>query len=1297
MRKIINLNVDLFEEDLYKKFTVKQFDDIDLKVKVMSKGVLYDTAGQSVRFYCRKNDGTILYQTENITIKNNEINIRVNNQATACAGLAYAELELYDELGKISTATFTFDVRDKVGAIEDAIESVDEIYILEVIEEFIKQAKIDLELYKEAIINLNDEVVKNSEKINNLNEKIEEANINIDETKEQVLTEINNAKDNSLNELNNKHTEVIETINTNIQEGLNNVNNAIETGSNNINNAINEGIDNINNTVNENIEELQTLKADLQHINQVAQNTKVQLKAEHTTAENRRKALQEVVDSANAINELLITTKEEASNKEINLSELIERVNSLIIVADNNISALNIENAQAEANINELNPLNIEADENIVELRALIQQAIDIAIPALKAYIAEHTPAEDLTEVNMQLEELYNAVNELNIRFNSYYTREEVDSKIDEKISSIDLSNYYNKAEINELLEDKVGFIGNNPLPECFKSFEKNPDAIDYLYFYNAGKSKYTIIEWYKATNKSLRIPTSGGYTKYVEFYISSMSIETAIKVYVWNGTDWTTEKTTASTGHTVHPVLKNIGAKVMDNIYHSTIEVNSDLIEGGIHPLELIEGDITGDFNNAIKYKKYNVLIENNDVVNAPTENLKGILLNDLLGDTIRQTVISNDNNVKYSRFYADYEWSEWKNEGIVEVDLSNYYNKQETDNKIDEKISLIEIPEMPEIPEVDLSDYYTKSQVDELIKDKHGLIGELIIPDFYKTAPASPFDDETYSVIRFKGNDGYNYIGYAKNNEGYPSYLKKSGTTERLYGGIDTNNCKFYKYNGSSWSFLNNNSIAMNTNTSLNDVYTNNVDIIYHAESDEQYRGNIWKKGTDDNVVAINDYNNAVKYEKYTINQTESEIFNSPVNGVFNGILINDIVDNVIHQTVISNNNEVKYSRCRVNSEWTVWKDEGQVDLSDYYNKEEIDAKLVKEVGIIKSGDPNFREPVWDELPTNTFINIPANPDPNTYKWEMKCSHYGYHMVFYFPIDPTGKFGIVKRTDGKLGFKLLDSSFKYTTYKSYYKEKNSSKNWSNMPSDNHFINPTKRELEAIYSHNFDIVDGDNPDKIFRYGSQNDFDAEFIKDFNDATELEVYTVDATGEGVIGNSPISGAYKGILRVLNINGLIHQTLETTKGETSKRLYINGKWTEWSREAEFEIEPEQYSERNGEYITNSLIELYNGNLRFEYGEYVVDSAKNSPHVANPTKEYTDLVMLKAGGFRQVLGCMVFPHKLDFHYSMYCNINMVLVDPSNKPDCMRLYIGYLGDRTEAFHPENGLSKVKYCVFGY
>lgn len=62
------------------------------------------------------------------------------------------------------------------------------------------------------------------------------------------------------------------------------------------------------------------------------------------------------------------------------------------------------------------------------------------------------------------------------------------------------------------------------------------------------------------------------------------------------------------------------------------------------------------------------------------------------------------------------------------VEVDLSGYYNKEETDAAIAEAVGAIEFPDAPDAPDVDLSNYYTKKETDEAIESA---IANIDIPE--------------------------------------------------------------------------------------------------------------------------------------------------------------------------------------------------------------------------------------------------------------------------------------------------------------------------------------------------------------------------------------------------------------------------------------------------------------------------------------------------------------------------------------------------------------------------------------
>lgn len=209
-----------------------------------------------------------------------------------------------------------------------------------------------------------------------------------------------------------------------------------------------------------------------------------------------------------------------------------------------------------------------------------------------------------------------------------------------------------------------------------------------------------------------------------------------------------------------------------------------------------------------------------------------------------------------------------------------------------------------------------------------------------------------------------------------------------------------------------------------------------------------------------------------------------------------------------------------------------------------------------------------------------------------------------------------------------------------------------------------------------------------------------FLLAFNDDISMMPLSEDALGDFIKASRSADRNIEGVLRVEKAGSFISQELIETNGYIYKRMWDGVAWAQWSKDNMSIIDPNQVGPK-GEYITPSLIELNNNNLRVEYGEYMVDTAKNSQHVSDPLREYTDVIYLKAGGFRKVMGCLAFVDKLDFHYSFYCHPKVVLVDPANTPDCLRLYISYNPPealfKNEAWHPINGLKKIKYCVIGY
>lgn len=887
MKKKLDLSIDLsLEQRFQKEFVVKNKDSILLDVKIFNDRKPVSLEGNVIRLYIKKSDDTFVVQggtdelgDNSIVISGNRLLINVKNSATNVSGLCYGEIEIEDDEGTIATNSFVFEVVDRIGNIDKAIQSVDDIYILGEIEKFIIQAKIDMALLKEQIaeglvkINeFNEFVIEKTEELQSAIDKAldditanseaylskitglsEEYGLKIERLSEEFLLSISLKADEVIETIRNERENSISIIEDTTSEGSLYIRQIAENEKLEIERKANEKIAEIEIKTTEVVEAIDTkTEESIDIINTAKVDAINKIQEVEAGADIKIENLNNLITVSEEILATFDTSKSEASEIRDALTALIETSNSLK-------ANLEAENNKATSNINELNTLHPEADLKIEELRDLIQQAIDIAIPALKDYIAEFAPAVDLTEVNEKLEELYNAINTINTQFNNYYTKEEIDV-----------------------------------------------------------------------------------------------------------------------------------------------------------------------------------------------------------------------------------------------------------------------------------------------LIKDKTGTIAGSLLPAPYSTEPENPFGDECYITVRAKDKNGVYHIGYGKYyNDNYPAYLSNNNC---IYLSNASANVAIYKYTETdkTWTAVANRTFVIAK--SPIDVYTNNIDIKYH--SNDPNKGQIWKEafvlsGEEPEI----DFNMAIEYKRYNINITaEDEIFNSPVIGALKGVLTVDKASNNIIQTVITDQNK-RYTRAYCDEIWSEWKEEKET-----YTKEEIDK--IFEIGKITGG----AGAVFDELPIDTFTGYPENPDPETYLWEMKCTHYNHHMIFYFDTDPSGKIGIVEKDSGSLGFKLLDSAFTYKKYKGYFRKATSnSGSWTAFTNDNHFNATSSRDINAIYYYNFDIMNGNNPEEVYLYGNPG-ITEDAITDFNKAIECKEYIVDIKPGTTALNSPEEPSIKGILKVSSVEGIVHQTLETSTGKTYKRMF-NNSWSEW----------------------------------------------------------------------------------------------------------------------------------------
>ncbi|CEQ19654.1 BppU family phage baseplate upper protein [Paraclostridium sordellii] len=185
-----HFKLDIEREDHIPKFRLKQYDTAIFYASLYKNGLPYHFENEQIKMFVKKADGTIVYQEDNITIQGDEVKINVKNQALTASGLTYAELELRSTSGQVTTATFLFEVREKVGS-DKAIESITDICTLEKLDRYVGQAKKELDKFKQDLSKLED-LVANKDKLEGQNT---EAKINI-KGLERVLEQASNIVDN---------------------------------------------------------------------------------------------------------------------------------------------------------------------------------------------------------------------------------------------------------------------------------------------------------------------------------------------------------------------------------------------------------------------------------------------------------------------------------------------------------------------------------------------------------------------------------------------------------------------------------------------------------------------------------------------------------------------------------------------------------------------------------------------------------------------------------------------------------------------------------------------------------------------------------------------------------------------------------------------------------------------------------------------------------------------------------------------------------------------------------------------
>lgn len=161
-------NLDIEKEDYIPKLKVKQYDTAIFYVNLFKNSGQFSVTNETIKIFVKKSDGNVVYQEDGITLDGSTIKINVNNQALTCSGLTYAELELKSSDGQVTSSTFVYEVKEKVGS-DKAIESVTDIATLDKLKKYMEDAKKELEKFKNDFSKIED-LVANKDKLEGQNE-----------------------------------------------------------------------------------------------------------------------------------------------------------------------------------------------------------------------------------------------------------------------------------------------------------------------------------------------------------------------------------------------------------------------------------------------------------------------------------------------------------------------------------------------------------------------------------------------------------------------------------------------------------------------------------------------------------------------------------------------------------------------------------------------------------------------------------------------------------------------------------------------------------------------------------------------------------------------------------------------------------------------------------------------------------------------------------------------------------------------------------------------------------------------
>lgn len=183
---------------------INQEDNVELNIVVTENKTPKDLSSQTIKVYVRRIDGTLVEQTNQITLTNarkGEVTVKLKNSAFNKEGYALFQLDVSDSIGRMTSSYATFKIGKGLVSAE-AIANTNEVEALKKIEEYIKKANLEFPKYEN--------------KINEFNQKTEEYKNEVVEYQGEVK----------------KFQNIANSLQTQFDEAVANITNGVESATN---------------------------------------------------------------------------------------------------------------------------------------------------------------------------------------------------------------------------------------------------------------------------------------------------------------------------------------------------------------------------------------------------------------------------------------------------------------------------------------------------------------------------------------------------------------------------------------------------------------------------------------------------------------------------------------------------------------------------------------------------------------------------------------------------------------------------------------------------------------------------------------------------------------------------------------------------------------------------------------------------------------------------------------------------------------------------------------------------------